>query len=107
MSIMHREGHIGLGLVLFAPVAFVLTYYDMLTVMAYGLVCATVFSYAPDFDLWLPYVSHRGATHTVLGGLVSSLLAAIIGLVLAIRGVVAVQLTPVSLLEVASSSIFG
>jgi inner membrane protein len=71
---MHREGHIGLGLLLYAPVAYYLTATDQLTLMAVGLIAAVVHSYAPDFDLWLPRVSHRGITHTVVGGLAAAVL---------------------------------
>lgn len=98
---MHSEGHIGLGLLLYAPVAFVLTRSEMMGVMAFGMVCATFFSYAPDFDLWLPYVSHRGATHTVLGGVVAGLGSAVLAVILAVQGVLSVNATLVNLLGVA------
>lgn len=74
---MHREGHIGLGMLLYAPLAYHFTATDQLTLMAMGLVAAVVHSYAPDFDLWLPGVSHRGITHTFLGGFIAALLTSI------------------------------
>lgn len=98
---MHSEGHIGLGLLLYAPIAFVLTLSDMMSVMAYGMVCATFFSYAPDFDLWLPYVAHRGATHTFLGGVVAGLGSAVIALLLAVQGALSVPPSLLNLLGVA------
>jgi len=77
---MHSEGHIGLGMLFYAPVAFSLSYFDLMSVMALGLVCAVFFSYAPDFDMQLPLVSHRGATHTlVAGAIASSVVAALAG----------------------------
>lgn len=74
---MHREGHIGLGLLLYAPLAYYFTATDQLTLMAVGLVAAAVHSYAPDFDLWLPGVSHRGITHTFVGGAVAAVLTVV------------------------------
>lgn len=77
---MHREGHIGIGLLLAAPLVYYFTDAGQLTLMGVGLVAVTVHSYAPDFDLWLPGVSHRGMTHTFLGGLVAAFLT--VGIVL-------------------------
>lgn len=75
---MHREGHIGLGLLLYAPLAYHFTSTSQLTLMAVGLIAAAVHSYAPDFDLWLPGVRHRGLTHTFLGGLIAAALTVLI-----------------------------
>ncbi|WP_181685366.1 metal-dependent hydrolase [Halorhabdus salina] len=83
---MHSEGHVGLGMLFYAPVAFLLSYFDLLSVMALGLVCAVFFSYAPDFDMQMPLVSHRGATHTLLAGAVASSVVAALALYLAASG---------------------
>lgn len=97
---MHREGHIGIGLLFYAPIAGVLTYYDLLSVMVFGLICAVVFSYAPDFDLWLPVVSHRGVTHTLVGGIVASCGASALAIWLALDGILHVNTTIVMLSQV-------
>lgn len=75
---MHREGHIGLGLLLYAPLAYHFTDTGQLTLMGVGLIAVTLHSYAPDFDLWLPGVSHRGLTHTFLGGFIAACLTVVI-----------------------------
>ncbi|WP_159077047.1 metal-dependent hydrolase [Halococcoides cellulosivorans] len=70
---MYRKGHIGIGIALYAPVAFWLASVDLMGAFGVGLVCVTFVSYAPDFDVWLPLVAHRGATHTVLAAVLVSL----------------------------------
>lgn len=96
---MHREGHIGLGLLLYAPIAYYLTDSGQLTLMGLGLVAVAVHSYAPDFDLWLPGVSHRGFTHTFAGGIFSAVLT--VTLVIGFIAAGYTQLTP-SLTEYAT-----
>lgn len=83
---MYRNGHVGIGIALYAPVAFWLVSVDRFAAFAVGLVCVTVLSYAPDFDLWLPLVTHRGATHTVLAALVVSLVLGTVTVVVRIQG---------------------
>ena len=75
---MHSDGHIGLGMLFYAPVAFALSYVDLLSVMGLGLVCAVFVSYAPDFDMQLPLVSHRGATEALLAGFLASGVTAVL-----------------------------
>lgn len=70
----------------YAPVAFSLSYFYLISVLALGLVCAVFFSYAPDFDMQLPLVSHRGATRTLLAGAVASSVVAGLAISLAVSG---------------------
>jgi inner membrane protein len=84
---MHREGHIGIGHLLYSPMAFVLALYEAWTLLALGLVGITFFSYAPDFDLQMPLVDHRGITHTYLAAGVAGLLSMLVAGWLAAEGV--------------------
>ena len=78
---MHRKGHIGASLVVYAPFGFALA--ALASIEAGAIVAAAVASTAmiPDLDISVPFVKHRGITHTVW-------FALFIGLLLA--GVVAV-----------------
>lgn len=62
---MHSQGHFGVSMVLCAPVLFVSIISEMYVVGV--LVCGLMlmFSSTPDIDLKIPWVSHRGFTHTV------------------------------------------
>ncbi len=62
---MHREGHLGAALGLYAPVGF-LTYvagFPVPAVAGAGVAC--LLAMLPDQDIRIPFVSHRGITHTV------------------------------------------
>ena len=84
---MHREGHIGIGHLLYSPMAFVLALYEAWTLLALGLVGITFFSYAPDFDLQMPLVDHRGITHTYLAAGVAGFLSTLVAGWLAAEGI--------------------
>ena len=62
---MLREGHLGLGLLLFTPVGGVLLLLERWILFVIGLWPVLVGTVLPDLDLRLPVVSHRGWTHTV------------------------------------------
>lgn len=62
---MLREGHLGLGLLLFAPVGGVLLWLERWILFGVSLWPVLVGTVLPDLDLRLPVVSHRGWTHTV------------------------------------------
>lgn len=63
---MLRTGHVGIGLLLYAPLALVLAARGHTTALAIALAGMLVASTAPDLDELLPLVAHRGSTHTVL-----------------------------------------
>lgn len=84
---MHRDGHIGIGLVVYTPLAFVLSWAGLLTPMVLGLVGVAFMSYAPDFDMQLPLVSHRGLTHTALAAGGAGIIYALLGVYLTHTGV--------------------
>lgn len=62
---MHQKGHIGVALLAVTPVVFAVTAagYPTLAVGGAGVVAAG--SMLPDVDMRVPFVKHRGPTHTV------------------------------------------
>lgn len=73
--LMHREGHVGIGMLLYSPFTYVLFEFDIQTGWGLGLVAMAVWSFAPDIDMQLP-IRHRGPTHSlgaaVLAGLITA-----------------------------------
>lgn len=82
---MHREGHLGVSLLLYSPVTYLLISNDLMTVFGMGLVAMGFWSFAPDLDLELP-IPHRGPTHSFVAAIVAGLLTAIIAFYLAYTG---------------------
>lgn len=82
---MHREGHIGLGLLMYAPIAYVLVLFDLMQAFALGMAAMAFWSFAPDVDMTLP-IRHRGPTHTITAAVVSGILTAGVGVYLAAAG---------------------
>ncbi|WP_255195946.1 metal-dependent hydrolase [Halorarius litoreus] len=75
---MYATGHYGAALLVYAPVGFLLLRVDPTLALVGGagvLALATV----PDYDLRIPFVSHRGITHTLLFTLVVSALLGAVG----------------------------
>ncbi len=72
---MHKEGHIGLGLLLYSPLAF--WFVDLGWTMAFGLgmIAFGAWSFLPDVDMTLP-IRHRGPTHSVVFALFAGVLTA-------------------------------
>ncbi|WP_435334803.1 metal-dependent hydrolase [Haloarchaeobius sp. TZWWS8] len=62
---MYALGHLGLALLVFAPVALYLRATGRVGLAAGGAVASATLSTAPDVDLLLASVPHRGITHTV------------------------------------------
>lgn len=82
---MHREGHLGVGLLLYSPIAFLLVDFGLSEVFVLGMVGMGFWSIAPDVDLSLP-IPHRGPTHTFLAAGVAGVLTAVVSLYLASTG---------------------
>jgi inner membrane protein len=81
---MHREGHIGAALVAYAPIGGILVAAGIDTLAVAGAVVAFGLAMLPDWDQRIPFVTHRGVTHTVhfagaVGG-VLSLAGVVLGL---------------------------
>jgi len=83
---MQREGHVGLGLALYAPPGFVLLQVGRPDAFGLGLVAMAVWSVAPDVDVPLP-IPHRGPTHSVVAAGVAGAVTAAITVVLTSAGV--------------------
>lgn len=82
---MHREGHLGVSLLLYAPFTYLLISNDLTTVFGMGLVAMGFWSFAPDLDLELP-IPHRGPTHSFVAAIVAGLITAIVALYFAYTG---------------------
>ena len=67
---MHRRGHVGMALLAYAPVGFVLLRERQLGLALLGLIGVLLVEPLPDSDFWLPGLSHRGTSHSLLAALV-------------------------------------
>lgn len=76
---MHREGHIGVALVAYAPLGFIAVLVGAGELAFVGGLASVGLAMAPDIDMRLPLVEHRGPTHTVW-------FAAVVGLAGGIAG---------------------
>lgn len=82
---MHREGHIGIGLLLYAPFTYAFFELELQTGWGLGIVGMAFWSFAPDFDLELP-IRHRGPTHSILFAVIAGILTASIGVYFVYEG---------------------
>ena len=62
---MYRDGHAGFNALLYAPVLPFATEYWSLRLALVGAVVALGVATLPDFDDPLPWIEHRGPTHTI------------------------------------------
>lgn len=62
---MHRNGHIGASIVVYAPFGFLVTALASIEVGVVGAVGVGSMAMVPDLDMRVPFVKHRGITHTV------------------------------------------
>lgn len=62
---MLKSGHYGAALLLYAPVGFLLLSTDPLAAFVAG-VGVLALARVPDYDLYVPWLSHRGPTHSLL-----------------------------------------
>jgi inner membrane protein len=62
---MHRAGHTGVWMLLYAPVAFTLLSEARPEVAVLGAAIVYVVEQIPDTDQFLPFLTHRKSTHTV------------------------------------------
>lgn len=62
---MYRIGHYGAALLAYAPVAFLLVASGFRLLAVGGAVLTVGLSTLPDVDFRLPFVRHRGLTHTM------------------------------------------
>ncbi|QLG50289.1 metal-dependent hydrolase [Natrinema halophilum] len=83
---MHREGHLGIGLLLYSPISYLLLISDAQMGWGLGLAAVCFWGFAPDLDLKLP-IKHRGPTHTIWAAIGTGLITAIVAIGFLILGV--------------------
>lgn len=62
---MYRSGHLGVALLVYAPVGFLLLVSGRADLALLGEVCMLGLASLPDYDQRIPLVKHRGITHTL------------------------------------------
>ncbi len=76
---MYNKGHIGINMILFSPVLFIMIILEFFVLGIVGLISVIYFASLPDIDLKVKRLKHRGFTHTisfaVLMGLISLFIA--------------------------------
>lgn len=76
---MHREGHVGAALLVYAPLGLVATVVAGTELALLGAVVAAGLSTLPDVDVRLPLARHRGPTHSLAFALLVGLVLAAVG----------------------------
>jgi inner membrane protein len=62
---VYQKGHYGAALLAYAPLGFVVAVAGFRTLALVGGAVALSLAMVPDFDTRIPFVDHRGPTHTV------------------------------------------
>lgn len=62
---MYRAGHLGLSLLVFAPVGLALVLAGRADLAVLGEAVMVALASLPDYDHRVPFITHRGITHTV------------------------------------------
>lgn len=78
---MHKTGHIGAALLVYSPIGLLLLITGQEELAVLGGVGMVALATLPDSDQRLPFVPHRGPTHSLT-------FAAVLGLVLGVAGFV-------------------
>lgn len=81
---MHRTGHYGVALLVYAPIGFLTLVFGLEALALLGGAVVVGGTMVPDLDMKIPFIKHRGVTHTVwfatASGVVVGLVGAVIGL---------------------------
>ena len=77
---MHRAGHTGVWMLLYAPVAFTLLSEGRPEVAVLGAAIVYGVEQIPDADQFIPFLKHRGFSHTVAFAVLVGLVLGAIGL---------------------------
>lgn len=72
-------GHVGIALLVYAPLAYALVDARQDATMWLALAALVPFAVAPDVDLYVAWLAHRGPTHTVWAVLACGLAGAVLG----------------------------
>lgn len=70
MLTVYRPGHYGMALLVYTPFGVVLSSHTHWTVAIGTGIATLALTPIPDHDQWIPFVDHRGPTHTVPFGVV-------------------------------------
>lgn len=89
---MHREGHVGAALLAYAPVGAVVVAAGADELALAGGAAVVGLAMLPDADQKLPFVAHRGPTHTVHFAAVVGALLGVVGVVVGAAGGLAAAL---------------
>ncbi|SEO85835.1 inner membrane protein [Halogranum amylolyticum] len=76
---MYFPGHVGIALLCFTPVAILLHRYGLRRAVRVGTVGFLLTASAPDVDLYLAAVPHRGVTHTATAAVAVGVLFGVVG----------------------------
>lgn len=76
---MYFLGHLGIALLCFAPLAAILSVRGLRRAVQVGAVGFVLTASAPDVDLLLATVPHRGITHTVVAAVTVGLAFGVVG----------------------------
>lgn len=83
---MYPIGHQGAAMLFYAPLAFIVAGVGGLVPLLLGFGVAFVLASVPDQDQRVPFISHRGITHTVWFALLVAILCGIGGAVVGLQG---------------------
>jgi len=81
---MHRPGHYGASLAVYSPVGFVLTAFGASELAIVGGAVVVGGSMLPDLDQGVPFIQHRGPTHTIWFMLLVASVFAVTGFVVGV-----------------------
>ncbi|GAA0526690.1 inner membrane protein [Halorubrum aquaticum] len=83
---MYRKGHVGAALAAYSPVGFGLAAIAGLELAAGAAAVVAWTAMVPDLDTQVPFVKHRGITHTVWFALAVGLAFGLVGGTMGIEG---------------------
>jgi inner membrane protein len=83
---MHRAGHYGAALLVYAPVGFVAIALGFDEIALLGGAVVGGGAMLPDYDQRVPFLTHRGITHTVWFALLVGVVLGIVGGLVGSRG---------------------
>ena len=67
---MHRRGHVGMAMLAYAPVGFLLLQGRQIGLALLGLLGVLTVEPLPNSDFWVPGLRHGGTSHLILCALV-------------------------------------
>jgi inner membrane protein len=99
---MYRDGHIGVALLGYAPVAYWLASADQMLAMGLGLAGVAAGCTLPDLDLQISGLKHRGMSHTFVAAAVIGIGYALIATILVFQGFLPVSATLINTVQAAT-----